>query len=201
MDNVVVWRQGIFFIESKFLIPLYIAGEKKENENTGLYFPISIENRLNLSTTAHVIRIIFCILSVWLFFFFLLLLLLSVYFSFFQGSAFSVSSSVFFGMLHLLVLFFFFALYTLEFVTYIFETPFFFLCTNQPSSRMKRYVRHVWDIYCISFTSLLLGSLLLCYPVENSESADRKTALQSGLIWAPFTRIWTKKRRFQKCSD
>ena len=60
-----------FFIEGKFLIPLYIqyiAGEKKENENTGLDFPISIENRLNLRTTAHVIRIIFCILSVWLFF-------------------------------------------------------------------------------------------------------------------------------------
>ena len=58
-----------FFFESKFLIPLYIAGEKKENENIGLDFPISTENRLNLSTIAHVIRIIFCILSVWLFFF------------------------------------------------------------------------------------------------------------------------------------
>ena len=57
MDNVVVC-----------LIPLYIAGAKKENENIGLDFPISTENRLNLSTIAHVIRIIFCILSVWLFF-------------------------------------------------------------------------------------------------------------------------------------
>ena len=92
-----------FFVESKFLIPLYIAGEKKENENIGLDFPISTENRLNLSTIAHVIRIIFCILSVWLFF-----LLLSVHFSFFGGSSFSVSSSVFFPMLHLLFFFFFF---------------------------------------------------------------------------------------------
>ena len=104
-----------FFFESKFLIPLYIAGEKKENENIGLDFPISTENRLNLSTIAHVIRIIFCILSVWLFFF----LLLSVYFSFFRGSSFSVSSSVFFPMLHLLLFFSFFFCF--------FETPFFFI--------------------------------------------------------------------------
>ena len=97
-----------FFVESKFLIPLYIAGEKKENENIGLDFPISTENRLNLSTIAHVIRIIFCILSVWLFF-----LLLSVYFSFFRGSSFSVSSSVFFPMLHLLLFFSFFFFFLL----------------------------------------------------------------------------------------
>ena len=55
-----------FIIESKLLIPLCIVGEKKENENTGLDFPISIENWLTLSTTAHVIHIIFCILCVWL---------------------------------------------------------------------------------------------------------------------------------------
>ena len=50
-----------FIIESKFLIPLCacIAGEKRENENTGLDFPISIEDWLTLSTTAHVIHIIF----------------------------------------------------------------------------------------------------------------------------------------------
>ena len=105
-----------FITESKFLIPLYIAGEKKEIESIGLDFPISIENRLNLSTTAHVIRIIFCILSVW----FLLLLLLSVYFSFFRGSSFSVSSSVFFSDAPSSSSFLF------EFVTYIFETLFFF---------------------------------------------------------------------------
>ena len=52
-----------FIIESKFLIPLCIAGEKKENENIGLDFPISIENWMTLSTIAHVIHIIFCILS------------------------------------------------------------------------------------------------------------------------------------------
>ena len=188
-----------FFIESKFLISLYIAGEKKEKENTGLYFPISIENRLNLSTTAHVIRIIFCILSVWLLFFFCCSCCLFI-FPFFRVVRFPFHLQFFFSDAPS-SFFFFFAFYTLEFVTYIFETPLFFLCTNRPSSRMKRYVRHVWDIYCTSFTSLLLGSLLLCYPVENSESADRKTPLQSGLIWAPFTRIWTKKRRFQKCSD
>ena len=103
-----------FFVESKFLIPLYIAGEKKENENIGLDFPISTENRLNLSTIAHVIRIIFCILSVWLFF-----LLLSVYFSFFRGSSFSVSSSVFFFRCS--IFFFFFLFFG------FFETPFFFI--------------------------------------------------------------------------
>ena len=45
-----------------------IAGEKKENENTGLDFPTSIENWFNLSTIEHVIHIIFCILRDWLLF-------------------------------------------------------------------------------------------------------------------------------------
>ena len=82
-----------FIIESKFLIPLCIAGEKKENENMGLDFPISIENWLTLSTTALVIHIIFCILSVWLCF---VVVAVFCLFSFFQCSSFSVSSSVFF---------------------------------------------------------------------------------------------------------
>ena len=169
-----------FIIESKFLIPLCITGEKKEIENIGLDFPISIENRLNLSTIAHVIRIIFCILSVWLFFCCCCLFI----FPFFGVVRFPFHPQCFFPDAPSS---FFFAFYTLDFVTYIFETP-FFLCTNRPSSRTKRYVRHVWDI---------LGSLLLCQPVENSESADRKSSLQSGLIWAPFTRIRTKKSGFK----
>ena len=84
-----------FFLESKFLIPLYIAGEKKENENIGLDFPITTENRLNLSTIAHVIRIIFCILSVWLF-------------SFFRGSSFSFVILSFFFRCSIFFFFFFF---------------------------------------------------------------------------------------------
>ena len=96
-----------FFVESKFLIPLYIAGEKKENENIGLDFPITTENRLNLSTIAHVIRIIFCILSVWLF-------------SFFGVVRFPSSSSVFFSDApsSSFFSFFFFC---------FFKTPFFFI--------------------------------------------------------------------------
>ena len=185
-----------FIIESKFLIPLCIAGEKKENENIGLDFPISIENRLNLSTIAHVIRIIFlhsesvvvfcccCCCCLFIFPFFGV-----VRFPF--HPQFFFRCSIFF--------FFFFFCFLYSWICYLhFWNPILFLCTNRPSSRKKRYVRHVWDIYCTSFTSLLLGSL--CYLVENSESADRKTALQSGLIWAPFKRISTKKRRFEKCS-
>ena len=38
-----------FIIENKFFIPHCIVGEKKENENTGLDVPISIENWLALS--------------------------------------------------------------------------------------------------------------------------------------------------------
>ena len=127
---------------------LFIAGEKKENENTGLDFPISIENWFNLSTIEHVIHILFCILSVWLFFVVVavivcLFILFSVYFV-------SVSSSVIFPMLHLLFL---------------------------------------WPFILLILLLIFLKPLLLSYLVENSESADRKTALQSGKIWAPFTRI------------
>ena len=96
-----------FFVESKFLIPLYIAGEKKENENIGLDFPITTENRLNLSTIAHVIRIIFCILSVWLF-------------SFFRGSSFSFVILSFFFRCSIFFFFFFFFFC-------FFKTPFFFI--------------------------------------------------------------------------
>ena len=38
-----------FIIENNFFIPHCIVGEKKENENTGLDVPISIENWLALS--------------------------------------------------------------------------------------------------------------------------------------------------------
>ena len=104
-----------FFFESKFLIPLYIAGEKKENENIGLDFPISTENRLNLSTIAHVIRIIFCILSVWLFFFCCCLFT----FPFFGVVRFPFHPQFFFRCSIFFFFFFFFFCF--------FETPFFFI--------------------------------------------------------------------------
>ena len=100
-------------------------------------------------------------------FLYFLLLSLSVYFSFFQCSY----------------------LY--------FWNPILFFYTNQPSIHTKRYVRYVWDIFWTNFTSLLLGSLLLCYFVENSESAGRKTALKCGFFWAPSTRIRRKKCGFK----
>ena len=130
-------------------------------------------------------------------FLYFLLLSLSVYFSFFQCSWFSVSSSVFFSDAPCS---FFCLLYSWFCYTYIFETPFFFY-TNHPSLHTKRYVRHVWDIYWTNFTSLRLGSLLLCYFVENNESTGRKTDLKCGLIWALSTRIRRKKMRFQNCPD
>ena len=134
-----------FIIESRFFNSALHCWRKKENENTGLDFPISVENWFNLGTIEHVINIIFCILSVWLCF---LVLTVVCLFSFFSVVRFpfhpqSASSS-----------FFFFAFYTRDFVTYIFETPFFCVCTNRPSSHTKRYVCHVWDICCINFTSL-----------------------------------------------
>ena len=130
-----------------------------------------------------------------------LLLLLSVYFSFFQCSWFSVSSSFFFRCS-----IFFFWPFILLILLLICLKPhsflfFFFFYRNQPSIHTKWYVRHVWDIYWTNFTSLLLGSLLLCYFVENSESAGRKTALKCGLIWALSTRNGREKKRFQNCPD
>ena len=41
------------------------------------------------------------------------------------------------------------------------------------------------------------ADLLLCYFVENSESAGRKTALKCGLIWALSTRIRRKNCGFK----
>ena len=178
---------------------------KRKRKNIGLDFSIIFENWLNLWKYKHwklveaqlhtwyALYSAFCV-CVFLYF---LLLSLSVYFSFFQCSWFSVSSSVFVPMLHLL----FFAFYTRDFVILIFLKPHsFFFYTNQPSIHTKRYVRHVWDIlnqlYFIS-----AWFLLLCYFVGNSESAGRKTALKCGLIWAPSTRIRRKKLRFQKCQD
>jgi len=130
-------------------------------------------------------------------FLYFLLLSLSVYFSFFQCSWFSVSSSVFFSDAPSSFIVF----YSRDFVILIFFIPHSFFYTNQPSIHTKRYVRHVWDIYWTNFTSLLLGSLLLFYFVENSESAGRKTDLKCGLIWALFTRIRREKMRFQNCPD
>ena len=53
-----LFRSPRVALRKEVVIQLGIAGENKENENMGLDFPINIENRLNLSTTAHVIRII-----------------------------------------------------------------------------------------------------------------------------------------------
>ena len=94
-------------------------------------------------------------------------------------------------------IFFFFCLLYSWFCYLYFWNPILFFYTNQPFIHLKRYVRHVWDIYWTNFTSLLLGSLLLCYFVENSESAGRKTALKCGFFWAPSTRIRRKKCGFK----
>ena len=74
---------------------LCVAGEIKENENTGLDFPISTENWFNLSTIEHVIHIIFCILSVWLLFV-VVAVIVSVYLSFFQCISFPFNPQLFF---------------------------------------------------------------------------------------------------------
>ena len=164
---------------------------------------MSFENWLNLWKYKHWklveaqlhtwYALFFCIPCVRVFVFFLLLLL-SVYFSFFQCSWFSVSSSVFFFRCSI---FFFCLLYSWFCYLYVWNP----IYRNQPSIHTKRYVRHVWDIYWTNFTSLLLGCLLLCYFVENSEFAGWKTALKCGLFWAPSTRIRRKKMGFQKCQD
>ena len=128
----------------------------------------------------------------------------TVYFSFFQCSWFSVSSSVFFPILHLL----FFAFYTLDFVTYMFETPFlfsfffffFFTEISLPSIRNGTYVMYGTYIEP-TLLHFCLVAFYSCYFVENSKSAGRKTVIKCGLIWAPSTRIRRKKMRFQKCPD
>ena len=130
------------------------------------------------------IRIIFCIPCVRVFVFFLLLLL-SVYFSFFQCSWFSVSSSVFFSDAPSS----FFAFYTLDFVTYMFETPFTEI--SLPSIRNGTYVMYGTYIEP-TLLHFCLVACYSCYFVENSESAGRKTALKCCLIWAPSTRIRRK---------
>ena len=130
------------------------------------------------------IRIIFCIPCVRVFVFFFLLLL-SVYFSFFQCSWFSVSSSVFFSDAPSS----FFAFYTLDFVTYMFETPFTEI--SLPSIRNGTYVMYGTYIEP-TLLHFCLVACYSCYFVENSESAGRKTTLKCCLIWAPSTRIRRK---------
>ena len=115
----------------------------------------------------------------------------------FQCSWFSVSSSIFsdapssfFCLIDILLI-----------LLPILLKPHCFSLHKSAFIHTKRYVRHVWDMYWTNFTSLLLGSLLLCYFVENSESAGRKKAFKCSLIWAPSTRIRRKKMGFQKCPD
>ena len=171
-------------------------GKKKENEkNIGLDFPIIFENWLNLwkykhwklvEAKLHTWYALYSALCVRVFVFFVVVVV--CLFFIFQCSWFSVSSSIFFRCS---IFFFLPYRYTLDFVTYTFETPFF--QHKSAFIHTKRYVRHVWDMYWTNFTSLLLGSLLLCYFVENSESAGRKKAFKCSLIWAPSTRIRRKK--------
>ena len=137
-------------------------------ENVGLDFSISFENWLNLWKYKHwklveaqlqtrcALYSAFCV-CVFLYF---LLSLLSVYFSCFQCSWFSVSSSVFFPDAPSS---FFGLLYSWFCHLYFLNPPPppFFFYTNQPSIHTKMYVRHLWDIYWTNFTSLLLGCLLL----------------------------------------
>ena len=112
-------------------------------------------------------RITFCILCVCVFVFFFSLLL-SVYFSFFQCSWFSVSFSFFFSMLHLLFL----AFYTLDFVTYMFETPFFsfffFTEISLPSIRNGTYVMYGTYIE----PTLLHFCLVACYSATLSKTVN-----------------------------
>ena len=139
-----------------------------------------------------------------MFLYLLLLLLLSVYFSFFQCSWFSVSSSVFFPMLHLLFLPFILLillLICLKPLSFVFFFLFFFLTEiSLPSIRNGTYVMYGTYIEP-TLLHFCLVAFYSCYFVENSESAGRKTALKCGLIWAPSTRIRRKKMRFQKCPD
>ena len=91
-----------------------------------------------------------------------LLLLLSVYFSFFRCSWFSVSSSVFFFRCSI----FFFAFYTLDFVTYMFETPFTEI--SLPSIRNGTYVMYGTYIE----PTLLHFCLVACYSVTLSKTVN-----------------------------
>ena len=123
-----------FIIESRVFNSALHCWRKKENENTGLDFPISIENWFNLSTIEHVINIIFCILSVWLCF---LVLTVVCLFSFFSVVRFpfhpqSASSS------------FFFLPFILVILLLIFLKPHFFVCAQigLPAIRNGTYVMY-----------------------------------------------------------
>ena len=129
-----------FIIESRFFNSALHCWRKKENENTGLDFPISIENWFNLSTIEHVINIIFCILSVWLCF---LVLTVVCLFSFFQCSSFSVSSSVWVFFRCFIFFSFFFCLLYSWFCYLYFWNP-IFLCAQfgLPAIRNGTYVMY-----------------------------------------------------------
>ena len=88
----------------------------------------------------------------------------------------------------------FFAFYTLDFVTYMFETSFTEI--SLPSIRNGTYVMYGTYIE----PTLLHFCLVACYFVENSEFAGWKTALKCGLFWAPSTWIRRKKNGVSKMS-
>ena len=157
---------------------------------------ISFENWLNLWKYKHwklveaqlqtwcALYSAFCV-CVFLYF---LLSLLSVYFSCFQCSWFSFSSSVFFPDAPSS---FFGLLYSWFCHLYFWNPPFFFTQISLPSIRKCTFV-----IYGTYIEPTLLHFCLVacysCYFVENSESAGRKTTLKCCLIWAPSTRIRRK---------
>ena len=129
-------------------------------------FSISFENWLKHNCTRDAHYILHSVCACFCIF---LLLLLSVYFPFFQCSWFSVSSSFFFSMLHLL----FSAFYTLDFVTYMFETPFFsffffFTEISLPSIRNGTYVMYGTFIE----PTLLHFCLVACYSVTLSKTVN-----------------------------
>ena len=89
----------------------------------------------------------------------------------------------------------FFAFYTIDFVTYMFETPFTEI--SLASIRNGSYVMYGTYIEP-TILHFCFVAFYSCYFVENSESAGRKTALKGGLIWAPSTRYPEKKNAVSK---
>ena len=164
---------------------------------------MSFENWLNLwkykhwklvEAQLHTWYALFSAFCVWVFLYFFCCCCCLFIFPFFSVVGFPFHPQFFFFRCSI---FFFCLLYSWFCYLYVWNP----IYKNQPSIHTKRYVRHVWDIYWTNFTSLLLGCLLLCYFVENSEFAGRKTALKCGLFWTPSTRIRRKKMGFQKCQD
>ena len=128
----------------------------------------------------------FCILCVRVFVF----VVDAVYFSFFQCSWFSVSSSVFFRC----SIFFFLPFILLILLLGICLKPhsFFFFYRNQPSIHTKRYVRHVLNQLYFTSAWLLITHVTLSKTVNPLAEKPLLIIYKCGLIWAPSTRIRRK---------